>query len=302
MKIDYHGDSIPFPLAVIRGRLLTAGLSHSDTEDILLKLASQSAATEEAISIETLTADARMLVPESFLADYDLLIEYETLWRTTSDAPPLVLILEGASATGKSMLALDFIAYLSITRIISTDTVRQVLRGIHSKEKHPELHCHTYQAHMYRQIGPKELNPMIRGYLAQCELIEPAIRDAVKRLVQEGAEGLVEGVHILPGSLQDISPGILEILIHPEESTHRAMFIAKHKTSGLKTVSPDAEVREDEFLAARQIQEYMAQLAKDKAVRKVILSDYEQASEEIRFIILDKIREIVKDKIGGRAP
>jgi len=302
MKIDYHGDPLPFPLAVIRGKLLTAGLSPGDTDDILLKIASQIAASESSITIETLASIAREHVPDSFIADYDLLTEYETLRRTTSDTPPLVLVFEGASATGKSMLALDFIVYLSITRIISTDTVRQVLRGVHSEEEHPELHCHTYQAHKYRQVGPEELNPMIRGYLAQCELIEPAIRDAVERLVREGAEGLVEGVHILPGSLRGIGPGVLEILIHPEEPTHRTMFLAKHSTSGLKSVSSDEEVREKEFLAARQIQEYMTQIAKESGTKKVILSDYEQASEEIRFILLDKIRELVRHKSGGVEP
>ncbi|MFW9802464.1 MAG: hypothetical protein ACFFFC_07425 [Candidatus Thorarchaeota archaeon] len=302
MKIDYHGDSLPFPLAPLRGKLLTAGLSYGDTDDILLKLASRIAASESGISMETVASIAREYVPESYLADYDLISKYETLRRTTRDIPPLVLVLEGASATGKSMLALDFIVFLSITRIISSDTVRQVLRCIYSKEEHPELHCHTYQAHEYRKVEPEELDPMIRGYLAQCELIIPTIRDSVDRMVQEGAEGLVEGVHILPGSLQDISPGVLEILVHPEEQSHRAMFLAKHSTSGLKTVSSDAEVRENEFLATRQIQEYMARLAKERGIVKVILSDYEQASEEIRFILLDKIRELVEDQSGGKAP
>ena len=302
MKIEYHGDSLPFPLATLRGKLLTAGLSYGDTDDILLKLASKIAASESGISMETLASIAREHVPESYLPDYDLITEYEALRRTTREIPPLVLVLEGASATGKSMLSLDFIVFLSITRIISTDTVRQVLRCIYSKEEHPELHCHTYQAHEYREARHEELDPMIRGYLAQCELIEPTIRDAVDRMVQEGAEGLVEGVHILPGSLQGISPGVLEILVHPEEQTHRTMFLAKHSTSGLKTVSSDAEVRENEFLAARQIQEYMVQLAKECGVRRVILSDYEQASEEIRFIILDKIRELVDDKGRGDEP
>ncbi|MHA2004077.1 MAG: hypothetical protein ACW960_08225 [Candidatus Thorarchaeota archaeon] len=300
MKIDYHGDPIPFPLAVIRGRLLTAGLSRTDTEDILLKLASQSAASETSISMEVLATTTRELVPEAFLANYDLLARYEALRRTSSEVPPLVVIIEGASATGKSMLALDFIVYLSITRIISTDTVRQVLRGIHSRKKHPELYCHTYQAHKHRQAGPKGLNPIIRGYLAQCELMEPAIRAAVENLVHEGAEGIVEGVHVLPGSLQDLSPGILEILIHPDEAAHRAMFLAKFSASGLKTVSADAEVRENEFLATRQIQDHMAQLAKSNSIRKVTLSDYEQASEEIRFILLDKIRQLLGDTSGGK--
>ncbi len=300
MKIDYHGNPIPFPLAAIRGRLLTTGLSRAYTEEILLKLASQGAESEKSISVEKLEKNARDLVPEAFLADYDLLSKYEALRRTTTDVPPLVLILEGASATGKSMLALDFIAHLSITRIISTDTVRQVLRGIHSPEEHPELYCHTYQAYKHRQAGPEGLNPIIRGYLAQCELMEPAIRAAVENLVREGAEGLVEGVHILPGSLQDLSPGILEILIHPEETAHRIMFLTKYSASGLKTVSADGEIRENEFLATRQIQDHMAHIAKKNSVETVTLMDYEQASEEIRFIILNKIRHLVRHTSGGK--
>ncbi|MHA2312312.1 MAG: hypothetical protein ACXADC_17335 [Candidatus Thorarchaeota archaeon] len=298
MKIDFHGNPIPFPLAVIRGRLLTAGLSRTDTEDILFKLASLGVESGSTSSMDELARRTRELIPDSLIADYDLLTKYEALRRTTSDVPPLVMVLEGASATGKSMLAIDIIANLSITRIISTDTVRQVLRGIHSPEEHPELYCHTYQAHMYRQAGPEGFDPIVRGYLAQCEIIGPAIRDAVERVVKEGAEAFVEGVHILPGSLRDFSPGILEILINPEEAAHRAMFLAKHSASGLKTVSADAKVRDTEFRATREIQNHMLELAKDNSVKIVTLDDYEQAHEEIRITILDTIGKLLKVKSG----
>jgi 2-phosphoglycerate kinase len=299
MKIDFHGNPIPYPLAAIRGRLLLAGLSRVESEDILRQLASHDTDSKGHISLETLAEKARNLVPQPFLPDYDLLRDFETLRRTTSDVPPLILVIEGSSATGKSMLALDFIANLAITRIVSTDTVRQVLRGIHSPEKHPELYCHTYQAHLHRQAGSDEFDPIVRGYLAQCELMEPAIRAAVEGLVWEGTEALVEGVHIIPGSLRGLGPGILEILIHPEEATHRAMFLAKNSASGLKTVSADAKVRNHEFQATRLIQEYMAHLAESNSTQVVMLVDYEQASEEIRRHVLDKIRHLLKGTSGG---
>jgi 2-phosphoglycerate kinase len=298
MKVNFHGSPLPYPLVVIRGRLLLAGISHTETEDILQQLTSDYAASKT-ISLDELSIKIRGLVPEPYLADYDILCKYEVLRRTTSDIPPLVISIEGASATGKSMLALDIIANLSITRIISTDTVRQVLRGIHSPEEHPEIYCHTYQAHMYRQAGPEGLHPVVRGYLAQCELIEPATRAAVEKLVQEGAEGLVEGVHILPGSLQELSQGVIEILIHPEEEIHRTMFLAKYSTAGLKTVSADSKVREHEFDATRQIQEHMMQLAENSSIQIVTLADYEQTSEEIRHILLDKIKHLLKNASGG---
>ncbi len=299
MKIDFHGNLLPYPLAAMRGRLLLAGLSRKAAEDMLHQLTSHDAVLKEHLSLGDLATETRKLVPHLFLENYDLLTRYESLRRSTSDVPPIILAVEGASATGKSMLALDFIVNLSITRIISTDTVRQVLRGIHTPEDHPELYCHTYQAHKYRQAGSQKLDPIVRGYLAQCELVGPAILTSVERLIQEGTEALVEGVHILPGSLQGLSPSIVEILIHPDEATHRSMFIAKHGTAGLKTVSSDADVRESEFEATRLIQEHMAHLAKKNSIPVVALEDYEQASEEIRRILLDAISHILNDISGG---
>ncbi|MHA2069084.1 MAG: hypothetical protein ACXABY_32375 [Candidatus Thorarchaeota archaeon] len=298
MKIDFHGNPIPYPLAVIRSRLLLAGVPRNTAEYILLQLVNHTATDDKHISMEDLAPKIRGLVPQSFLDDYDLLSKYEALRRNTSDVPPLVIALEGASATGKSMLALDIIANLSITRIITTDTMRQVLRGIHSPDEHPELYCHTYQAHIYRQAGPESLDPVLRGYLAQCDLMESAIRAAVENIVAEGTESLVEGVHILPGSLKGINPGIIEILIDPEEAVHRTMFLAKHSASGLKTVSADAIVRDDEFEATRKIQQHMLQLAKENSVKIVTLEDYEQASEEIRAIILESIKQLTKGRAG----
>lgn len=301
MKIDYDGNQIPYPLTVLRGRLLLAGVSKHQIESIILNLRNHQFDQSQTPIEGMLITYLRKKIPKENLPAFDILTEYEKLRRSSRETPPVVVILEGASASGKSMLALEVISLLSVTRIISTDTIRQVLRGVYSEEDYPELFCHTYQAFKHKQSGPEDLNPVLRGFHAQCDLMDSPIRSTIQRVLDEGTEALVEGVHILPGKLKGLGPSVIEILINPDSANHRAMFLTKHSTSGLKTVSADTELRETEFMAARAIQEYMEKLAKSSNVEIVPLISFEDASERIRVIILDVIRELVEEDSGARA-
>lgn len=300
MKIDFDGNQIPYPLAVLRGRLHLAGVSRPMTESIFQDLNERQFDSSRLPIEEELISHIRDKIPKELVANFDILTEYDRLRRTSLDTPPVVIVLEGASASGKSMLALDVISLLSATRIISTDTIRQILRGLHSEEEHPELFCHTYQAYKCRQSGPRELDPILRGFHAQCELMESAIRSTIQRVLDEGTEAIVEGVHILPGSLQILGPSVIEILINPDSASHHAMFLAKHSTSGLKTVSADAIIRDTEYRAARMIQEYMVELAKSSNIKVISLTDFKEAGALIRTIIFDAIKELVKSGSGDK--
>jgi len=287
---------MPYPMAALKGRLRLSGFSDLDAEKTITELERHFSSSGEIPTQEDLVKTCRQLIQSSgmnILEDFDALTEYDTL-RKNTDIQPFVVVLEGASATGKSMLALDVIANLAATRIISTDTVRQILRGMLTSEQHPELYCHTYQAHVHKQSGPEDLHPVIRGFLAQCELITPTIRTSVHRVLEEGAEAIVEGVHIVPGDFQDLGTGILEVLVNPEENVHKAMFLAKHSTSGLKTVSDDTQDREREFEATRLIQEFMVKRATEMSVDAITLVDYEEAANELRVLVMDYIRRIIE--------
>jgi 2-phosphoglycerate kinase len=287
---------MPYPLVALKGRLRLSGLSDLDADNIILELKKRFSSSGEVPNQEDLVKTCRQLIQSSatrILEDFDTLTEYDTLRRST-DIQAFVVVLEGASATGKSMLTLDVIANLAATRIISTDTVRQILRGMHTSEQHPELYCHTYQAHVHRQSGPEDLHPVVRGFLAQCELITPTIKTSLQRVIAEGAEAIVEGVHMVPGDFQDLGTDILEVLINPQEIVHRAMFLAKHGTSGLKTVSDDIEDRRREFEATRLIQEFMLKRATEMAVDTITLLDYEEAAEELRALVMNYVRRIVR--------
>jgi len=293
MRIRIQDQEIPYPLTTLSGRLLLCGLSEIATAQILSDLKEKNPATQ--VELSKFVSSALENESATIWRNFETFNSYEQLRGTSEKIPPLVLALEGASATGKSMLAIDFVHYLSSTRFIGTDTIRQVLRGIYTREEYPELFCHTYQAHTRRQAGDPKLDPVIRGYIAQCEVIEPAVIGMVKRIYSEGASSIVEGVHLVPGSINHIGLGNLEMLINPSEKIHRSMFITKHSVGKLRSVSKDASIREDEFLSARKIQEYMITKAKNSNVPIIDLQSYDITRSEISSLIINKIEEIIEE-------
>ncbi len=296
MKIKFQDAIIPYPLSILKGRLELSGANDRMVAAIILQLLDRNCKDKQLTESELISfVKDRFREGESdIIRSFNTIISYENIRRMNEKAPPLIVVLEGASATGKSMIALGLNQAISSTRFISTDTIRQVLRNIYSKEEHPELHCHTYQAFEFCQSGPEDLNPIIRGYIAQCELLAPQIISMTKRIISEGADAVIEGVHIQPGTLQELNEGILEIMINPNRELHRTMFVSKNEMGRLRSVTADMSVREREFTSTRMIQEYMIELANERNIPVVELEDYEQARREINRIILTKMNHLIK--------
>ncbi len=290
------GARIPYPILVLRGRLRLSGLDPIRTERILHRLeksADNSYGKMTENEMEQLLREQLTSVDMNVRRRLELITEYYERRRDSGGPSPLTIVLEGASATGKSVLALELAQDLTATRIVGTDTVRQMLRTQVSPDEHPELFCHTYQAHRYAQAGPEDLSPAVRGYLAQSELIRPHVISIVDRIMREGADCIVEGVHIQPGILNRMGTGVVEVVIDPVPDTHRAMFIGKSRSGGLKTVSANVQQRLQEFEVTREIQRYLVHCAEVAGVHIVQLVDYSQALDEIRSYIVDMIERMV---------
>ena len=298
MRINLEGNLIPYPLDVLIGKLRLVGLSKDDSHEVFLKI------KNELLNLDEVPTESRIFeIMETLLENnhqdsvekFQALLKYEQLRRTDASIPPIILILAGASATGKSMLAIRMIENLCSTRMTSTDTIRQILRSTMSQTMFPELFCHTYQAHQFRQSGPEELDDVVQGFIAQCELIIPTVVKAIARISDEGANAIIEGVHILPGVIApSFNPGVIEIVINPSIDDHKSMFMTKHSAGGLRTVSSDEVTRENEYFAARKIQDYVLEQARQNNVRIIELSDYNNAEREICTYVIDTISQIIE--------
>lgn len=78
-------------------------------------------------------------------------------------------------------------------------------------------------------------------------LVRDALRDAVEKEIPNKSELIVEGAFLDPHSL--IKFGKLMLIITPDEKKHKSQFL-KHREKVL-------DLQENEFKAARMIQEYL---------------------------------------------
>ena len=295
MKVYLNGISNPYPMIVLRGKLKLCGFDSLKAEKIIQGIINDSKSWKHLKTEDELFSICRDSVTShdsKIRNNITTIMEYDNLRRNTS-LPPIIIIIEGASATGKSMLTLAMTYNLSITRVLGTDTFRQVQRSIYSKEKHPEIHCHTYQAYNYRQAGSENLHPIVRGYLAQCEYIEPMTRRFTTRIINEGTEAIIEGVHVVPGTLADIGENIIEVLVNVELETHKSMFQSKHTAAKLKSVTDDESIRIKEFEATRLIQDYMIDTAHSSGTPIVEITTFEDAENSICEMVLDRMIALI---------
>src|SRR5207253_5836407 len=80
---------------------------------------------------------------------------------------PIVLLIGGATGTGKSTVATEAAHRLGITRVTSTDFVRQTMRAFFSQEFMPSIHFSSFEAAAGLREPEQADDPVIAGFLEQ---------------------------------------------------------------------------------------------------------------------------------------
>jgi len=120
---------------------------------------------------------------------------------------PLVLLIGGTVAAGKSTIATEVAHLLEIVRIQSTDMLREVMRMMVPKRLLPVLHTSSFKAWKTLPIQGTEDRDwdqlVAEGYRAQAELLAVSCEAILQRAVEESVPVILEGVHIHPGLLEN---------------------------------------------------------------------------------------------------
>ena len=175
--------------------------------------------------------------------------------KAMSQVAPRLLILAGAPGVGKSTAAREIAAASGFSRILSTDTIREIMRTCIDVDEDPALHRSSFSR--------GENGEPVIDWQRTCESVEPGITATIERARREGIDLLIEGVHIVPSDRLlrawreggGIAVGLL-MQVETEEK-HREM---------LKSRDAHSYRRADRYLAGfdriRRIQEGLQERAK----------------------------------------
>lgn len=141
---------------------------------------------------------------------------------------PLIVLMAGTTGVGKSTLATMLAHRLGITRVIATDVVRQVLRAFFSHEFMPAVHYSAFEAGRAVEGAGGGGDPDLVGYLEQARSVGTGIAAIVERACREGTPMVVEGVHLLPGVLDEgirsRCVAVEALVVVEDEDLHRGHF------------------------------------------------------------------------------
>jgi 2-phosphoglycerate kinase len=140
---------------------------------------------------------------------------------------PLVIVIGGATGTGKSTVATEAAHRLGITRLTSTDSIRQTMRAFFSREFMPTIHYSSFEA---GAAVPDSDDPLTAGFIEQSRNVLVGVRASIDRALEEGWSIILEGVHLVPGLFPvDVEGAVFCpcVLSIEDETTHAQHFFSR---------------------------------------------------------------------------
>jgi 2-phosphoglycerate kinase len=205
---------------------------------------------------------------------------------------PLLLLIGGATGTGKSTLATEIAYRLAISRITSTDIIRQAMRAFFAQELMPELHYSSFDAAEGLKIplpDPDDEDRALYGFIQQAGQVAVGANAVVERAVLESLSTVIEGIHVVPGLVtaeQHAGAVVVQLMLAiSDEEVHQGHFFGRGQDSGGQRAS-DRYLRR--FGEIRRIQEYLVARAEKQGWPVIEAGDPDRALLAVMDLILER--------------
>ena len=187
---------LPYSKGLLARALMATGLSSVHAWELALRVeADLELRRETSVDLERLEELAQDVLGESEGVDaVRRLRRYRELQGLDL---PIVVLVGGGTGTGKSRVATEIAYRLGITRVTSTDFIRQTMRAFFSEEFMPSIHYSSFEA---GPAAPEADDPTLAGFLDQTRNVLVGVRAVIERALHEGWSMVLEGVHLVPGS------------------------------------------------------------------------------------------------------
>jgi 2-phosphoglycerate kinase len=201
------------------------------------------------------------------------------------------VLVGGATGTGKSTVATEAAYRLGITRVTSTDFVRQTMRAFFSEEFMPSIHYSSFEASAGLREPEQAEDPVIAGFLEQTRNVLVGVRASMERALEEGWSMVLEGVHLVPGMLPRIEGALVVqcVLAIDDEEEHSTHFMVRE--AGLDGLRPHTKYL-DRLDDIRRIQDHIVRRAKRHHVPVIRNADMRTSIDEVLELVLESAEQI----------
>ncbi|MEX0850867.1 MAG: hypothetical protein WD015_05125 [Gaiellaceae bacterium] len=288
------GEEIPFSKGLLARALVVTGLD-PDRSYVIANRADRDLTERGVLSLELdrlgeLAAD--VIGDDLAATTVQRLKRLDALQRLEQ---PLLLLVGGATGTGKSTLATEAAHRLGITRVTSTDFIRQTMRAFFSEEFMPSVHYSSFEARLAltRAEEDESGDAAILGFLDQTRNVLVGVQAALERAATEHWSMVLEGVHLVPGMVATDFPGafVVQCVVAIEdENLHRSHFwVREYATDGLRPLDKYL----DSLPQIRQIQEYLVERARRYDVPVIVNDSLERALGDVMDLVLRRAEQLV---------
>jgi len=160
------------------------------------------------------------------------------VWREYQEPDkPVIILLGGTAGAGKTSLSIEVAHRLGISRVLSTDSIRQIMRVMLSKELAPAIHGSSFEAHENLPPLAEGEDALISGFRSQAAVVAVGARAILDRAIAENTSLVLDGVALVPG-LIDLSRYrkaahvIYLVVATLDEKAFRDRFTARGRRSG----------------------------------------------------------------------
>ncbi|HEU4741372.1 MAG TPA: ATP cone domain-containing protein [Meiothermus sp.] len=286
---------VPFSKGVLAQSIMAAGVSpdaaYRITREIERRLRE---ANQRVVSRDQLREVVSGLLAEE--VGEDLARKYELLRAIRRTVRPVHLLIGGVTGVGKSLLGSALAYRLGITRLISTDTVREILRSTVATDLIPTLHTSSFDA-WTRLAGAEGAAPspelILRGFRDQVARVAVGLRAIQERSAQEHTSVVVEGVHVVPGYLSHPSQSqviqIPMLMMLEDEEMHRSRFtLRERETQGNR---PRGDYLRN-FASIRLIQNHLLELAQQTGIPVIPGENLDRAIDRGLEVIVERMQKV----------
>jgi 2-phosphoglycerate kinase len=189
---------------------------------------------------------------------------------------PVIVLIGGSTGAGKSVVAAEVAHRLGITRLTSTDFLRQAMRAFFAEDFMPSIHYSSFEAG--EAVGDEySTNSTVDGFREQARNVLVGVDALLGRALTEGLSMVLEGVHLVPGLVPAVEGRALIVscvLIVDDPRAHVSRFTTRQGVTDNRAAARYLrsldEIRSIEQFLALQAEEYGVPVIVNRTVETTI--------------------------------